>query len=474
MRKSHWLLYSTIFAICCAHSVNAEEIKIAKEMNTKLNLSIYNNNLGFIKDTRKVNLDAGKSTIAFEGVSEKIRAETAMLNGAGVKVLEQNYDYAILTPANILEASIGEKVRVATTNPQTGAEILTPAEIVTSNYGTPVLKFDYGYEPNPQGRIIYNKLPENLRTQPTLVISLENATNGEKELELAYLTQGLSWTANYIAELTSDSELNLNGLVTLKNESGTDYANAQIQLVAGEVNHQEPRAMMMHSYENMADNLVFGASADSMPAREKVSDYHIYTLPNPTTIVNKQVKQVSLMNKQKVAFEKKYEFISPFYLSSRNGSNSFFEEKNPQIIFSLVNTQASGLGEPIPAGTVRLYKNDTQGNLQYIGEDSINHTPVDGKIELETGKAFDIIISGKITETLALSKDLYQKSIEITFKNSSDKIANVDFVQDFREEHSLLEESQKSELENPNRRVWKISIEPNSQNTLTFKVRLNK
>ena len=143
MRKSSFFLCSMLCNTILLTSVNAQEIKITQDNNTQTALSIYNNNLGFVKDTRKAILSEGKSTIAFEGVSEKMKAETAMLNGSGISVLEQNYDYAVLTPASILSASVGEKVKIATTNPQTGEDILTPAVVVTSNYGTPVLKFDF-------------------------------------------------------------------------------------------------------------------------------------------------------------------------------------------------------------------------------------------------------------------------------------------------------------------------------------------
>lgn len=125
-----------------------------------------------------------------------------MLQGKGITVLEQNYDYNLLTPANILEESVGETVKTAVTDPETGKDIFDTAEIVTSNYGSPVLKFSYGYETKFPGRIIYNRLPDNLRTQPTLVISLNNKQTGNQDLELAYLTNGISWKTDYIAEIT--------------------------------------------------------------------------------------------------------------------------------------------------------------------------------------------------------------------------------------------------------------------------------
>ncbi len=474
MNKSSLLLCSTICSFLFAFSLNADEIKISQEQNTKLYLSIYNNNLGFVKDTRKVNLNTGNSTIAFEGVSEKIKAETAMLNGVGISVSEQNYDYAVLNPLSILEASIGKKVRIATTNPQTGEDILTPATIIAANNGKPILKFNHGYETLTNGRIIYNNLPENLRTQPTLVINLNNNIAGEKELELAYLTQGLSWKVNYIAEIISEDKLNLNGLVTLNNNSGANYKNAHIQLIAGDVNHEVMQPKIMRSMNMLGDSIT-SVSSNMEAQRENISDYHMYTLPTPTNIANEQVKQISLMNKKDIKFVKSYEFTSPISLSPYPYSNSgFFEEKAPQILFTIKNDKISGLGDPLPSGTVRLYQNDSNGNLQFIGEDNIKHIPTEGKIELKTGKAFDIMISGKTTESLKLSDSVQQQTIEIKFNNNSNNEAKIRFIQDFLYDHNLIAESISSKLENSNRRVWNITLSPNSENILTFSVRVSK
>ena len=473
MKKISLLLYTTFCSVLAWNISSAEEIKISQNQSTKLYLSIYNNNLGFVKDTRKVNLNTGISTIAFEGVSEKMKAETAMLNASGINVLEQNYDYAVLTPTSILDASIGQKVRIATTNPQTGENILTPAEIVATNNGKPILKFNHGYEALTEGRIIYNSLPANLRTQPTLVITLNNNIAEDKEIELAYLTQGLSWKADYIAEIISDNELNLNGLVTLNNNSGTDYNNAHIQLIAGDVNHEVMQPKLMRT-ANAVASLSFGLSDGiSEPAQERISDYHMYTLPKITTITNKQVKQVNLMNRENVKFEKKYKFTSPLSLSLHYSSSSF-EKESPQVVFKMLNEKSSGLGEPIPAGIVRLYKKDSSGNLQFIGEDNINHTPTDEEIELDTGNAFDITIDGKITSSKKISNNVYTHNAEITFKNSSNKPVEVDFTQNFNFKHELIAESNTSNLKNANRRIWKINIAPNTESTLTFGVKVSE
>ena len=214
----------------------AEEILVENNKNVDMVVSIYNNNLGFVRDTRNVALGAGLNSIAFEGVASQIKAETAVLTGSGVNVLEQNYDYDLLTPNNILEQFVGKEVKTVIQNPTTGENIFDKAVVLNNNYGAPILRFSYGVEANFPGRVVYDKVPSSLRVKPTLVVNLNNADAGSKNLELAYLTNGISWKADYIAEIKSDEELGLNTWITLNNETGADYENATVQLVSGSVN----------------------------------------------------------------------------------------------------------------------------------------------------------------------------------------------------------------------------------------------
>lgn len=466
------LLLSTSFAFAAE-----TEIKLDSDKNVGTALSIYNNNLAFVKDTRRINLDQGKSLIAFEGVASRIKPETAMLIGSGIMVLEQNYDYNLLTPVNILNESIGTTVKTAVTDPETGKDIFDSAEILNSNYGSPILKFSYGVETNFPGRIIYEKLPENLRTKPTLVINLNNAQSGNKDLELAYLTNGISWKADYIAEIDNKDKLNLNGWVTLKNESGTDYNNAKIQLIAGSINQvasndMVPMPRMMLAKAAGPQNFIAEDSA-AMPAREAFSDYYLYTLPQKATLKDQQSKQVSLMSKDAVKFTKEYRLASPLYLSLYNSSDEFTKQ-NPNVIFKLVNNKASNLGEPLPGGTVRLYEKDSSGNLQFIGESRLEHSAVDEKIDLETGKAFDIVAKGKITKNEVISKDMREISVEVTFDNAKTEKAAVVFEQSFGEGYSILSESQPSKNKNARTLEWNFEIDPQSSLKLTFNVRIFK
>lgn len=450
------------------------EILLTDKQNTGMSLSIYNNSLAFIRDTRKLELPAGRSLIAFEGVARQIKPETAMLSGPALRVIEQNYDYNLLNSYNLLNASAGQKVKTAITNPETGQDIFNSAIVLNSNSGAPVLQFPYGIETNFPGRIIYEKLPEGLRTKPTLVIDVENSRAGPQDIELAYLTNGISWKADYIAEINSSDKLNLNGWVTLNNQSGTDYKDAQVQLIAGSVNQvftPMPRAVNAGIMMKAAafDGAV--AESSSAPAREAIGDYYMYTLPFKTTIKDKQSKQVSLMTKPDVTYGKEYRLISPLYIGLGSSLDEF-EKQNPSVIFKITNSKTSNLGEPLPAGTLRMYEKDSSGNLQFIGESSFARTAAGEKIELSTGSAFDIWAKGKITQSQNIAKNTREISAEISFENAKSENAEMVFVQNFGNQYQILEESLTGTEKNSRTREWKFTLKPGEKQVLTFKIRV--
>ncbi len=474
MNATKFTFYTSLCSFLLLPQISfGAEIKLDKDKSVSTELSIYNNNLGFVKDTRKIELPSGKSIIAFEGVASRIKPETAMLQGQDITVIEQNYDYNLLTAHNILEASVGKSVKTAMTDPETGKDVFDTAEIITFNHGSPVLKFSYGYETNFPGRIIYNELPSNLRTQPTLLIHVDTKQAGFQDLELAYLTNGISWKTDYIAEITSPNELTLNGMVTLQNNSGTDYKDAKVQLIAGSINQISsqpiaPRNMMLAKSAAFDSVAAEGAAA---PTREAISDYYLYNLPIATTIKDQQTKQINLMSKTGVKFRKEYKFFSPLYLNLY-GNASNFENLNPNVIFRLANNTDSNLGEPLPGGIIRLYQKDKGGNLQFIGESNLKHTAVNKDIELNTGTAFDVSAEGKITKNETLGKNIREYGVEINFTNNKDETVEVVFEQNFGNTVSLLSENIRSEKKSANTKVWRFNVDPNSKQDLTFSVRI--
>src|SRR5712671_4400401 len=243
-------------------------------------ITIYNENLALVKDTRRVTLDAGPNRLALREVSAGMRPETALLRSlshpGSLTLIEQNFDFDLLTPAKLLEKYVGRSVRIVKVHPQTGAETIETATVLAANSGV-VLKIGDRIETGLPGRIVYDGVPPNLRDRPTLVTELTSARAGAQTLELSYLSGGLSWRADYVAELNaSDSALDLNGWVTLTNQSGTAYPNARLQLVAGDVNRVRDELRLAAKASGMAR--IPEASASSPMAQESLFEYHLYTL----------------------------------------------------------------------------------------------------------------------------------------------------------------------------------------------------
>ena len=295
---------------------NSEEIVSSLDDQDSVAVTIYNQDLALVRDARKISLKPGRQTLAFREVSAKIRPQTALLAAPGLRVLEQNFEYDLLTPQSLLEKYVGQKVTLVKSHPTTGEETEQEATVLSNGSGT-VLRVGDHIESGIPGRLIFPSVPENLRDRPTLTMLVESKTTEAQPVVLSYLTGGLSWQADYVAELNADdTALDLNGWVTLKNESGATYENAQLKLVAGDVNRVTER---MQPTRMMARGAVLAESAmDTGMAEESMFEYHLYTLGRPTTIKEKQSKQVALMQADSVQVKK--EFVL-------NGQNYYYSNK---------------------------------------------------------------------------------------------------------------------------------------------------
>ncbi len=293
MRK--FLMIGAAAAALFATQAAFAETPVGADKQSAIAVTIYNNDLALVRDSRTVTLTQGDNELAFIEVSAGIRPETALLTGRGtpLDIVEQNFDFDLLTPQKLLEKSVGQTIRVVRTNPETGADTTEDATVLSVAEGQVVLKIGDRIEVTPPGRLVYSAVPANLRDRPTLVVKLASQQAGDVPVDLSYLTRGLSWAADYVAELSPDEKtLNLNGWVTLTNMSGIAYNNAKLQLVAGEVNQYQPQPPMP-----MAEMM---AAAGMAVRRQKMSseaafEYHLYSLDRPTTLKENQTKQVALL-----------------------------------------------------------------------------------------------------------------------------------------------------------------------------------
>lgn len=437
-------------------------------------VTIYNGDLALIKDQRKLKINNGIIDLALRDVSAQIRPETALLrsisHAGSFSTLEQNFDFDLLTPQKLLEKYVGKTVSIVKIHPTTGLETTEVATVLSANNGV-VLKIGNRIETGIPGRIVYDNVPENLRDRPTLVTKLNNKIAAEQTLELSYLTGGLGWKADYVAELNpKEDSIDLSGWVTLSNTSGASYKNAKLQLVAGDVNRVQehfPRAMSMRKNADMV------AEAAVPMAEESLLEYHLYTLDRPTTISENQTKQVALLSAANVPARKELVLRgADYYYQSSYGEIGTKIKVGVFVEFD--NKEAAKLGIPLPKGIIRVYKKDNAGNAQFVGEDNIDHTPKNEVVRLKLGESFDVTADKKQTGFKVLPNpqkghSAYESAYEITLKNAKKEKMTVVIQEPISGDWTITAENQPHKKVNSHLAVWKVDIPAESSATLNYK-----
>lgn len=368
MNKATTTLF--LILILLAHSAMADTSGTTTTLDdqTQVSVTIYNQNLALIKDQRTISLSEGDQVLDFREVSAQIMPETALLAGEKVSILEQNFEFDLLTPSALLEKYVGKEVLVVKTHPTTGEETHLKATVLSAQNGV-VLQIGNHIESGIPGRLIFPDVPENLRDRPTLTMLARSETNQDQDVELSYLTSGLGWQADYVAELNAeDDAINISGWVTLTNTSGASYNNASLQLVAGDIHRAAPENRNRRVAMDFAMSKQAGV-AEGM-SEEQMFEYHLYTLERPTTLKDNQTKQVALMQASNVPCRK--EFLLQGQSHYYRGQIGEIGRKIKVAVFvEVVNNEKNNLGMPLPKGIVRVYKNDSQDRLQFVGEDRI-------------------------------------------------------------------------------------------------------
>jgi hypothetical protein len=473
------LLSLGAFAVENNTNVQMDESRSTLNDQQSVAVTIYNGDLALVKDTRKVKLKAGLNVLALRDVSAQIRPETALLrsiNAPGsLTLLEQNFDFDLLTPEKLLEKYVGKTVSLVKTNPATGVETTEQATVLSANNGV-VLKVGNRIETGvPLARIVYDDVPANLRDRPTLVTQINNKGATDQTVELSYLTGGLGWKADYVAELNAKEDmLDLSGWVTLTNTSGASYKNAKLQLVAGDVNRVQPQARPMQMRKNME---MMAASADAAPmAEEGLLEYHLYTLDRPTTIAENQTKQVALLSASGVPVHKDLVLQgAEYYYQSQFGEIG--TKMKVGVFIEFENKEASKLGMPLPKGILRVYKKDSSGNAQFVGEDNIDHTPKNETVRLKLGEAFDVTADKKQTDFKVLPNPqkghvAYESAFEFTLKNAKKEKVTVTVQEPISGEWTIVSESAPHSKANSHLAVWKIDIPAEGKTTLTYRAQV--
>jgi hypothetical protein len=432
-------------------------------------ITIYNSELALVRDRRRLAIPHGESRLALRDVSAKIQAETALLQSVGnpsrLNVFEQNFNYDLLSPEKLLEKYVGRDVDVIRTDPQTGRRTHERARVLATNGGV-VLRYADRIETSVDGRLAFPSLPPDLRDRPTLVTDVNNAGNGAAQLmELTYLTGGLSWKADYTALLSpSDDRLDLRGFITLQNQSGTAYKNARVQLVAGDVNVVDSEvANAPPPTPKMMDAI------SGRPTEQALFEYHLYTLPRKTTVADNQTKQVDLLFAPRVAVTKTLELRgSPYYYRTRNADLGTRLKVGTYVTF---RNAGGALGIALPKGAVRVYKRDNGGQEQFVGSDSIDHTPKNETVRLHLGDSFDVTANKKQTDFKAISSTTYESEYEIVLRNGKSVVQNVVVIEPIPGDWTMLKSSAPYTKSSSSTATWSVRVPPSGSTTLTYRVR---
>ena len=433
-------------------------------------VTIYNNNRALIEDKRQLDLPAGRSRQEFRDVSAQIEPATVTLNGRGIGIVEQNFDFDLLSPAALMQKAVGQTVTLVRINPATGVETRERALILATNGGVVMQigdRIEVLRDDNLPARVIFDRVPETLRPRPTLSVTVNADGAGRRPVTLTYLTPGLAWAADYVALFDEgNGRMDVQGWITLTNNSGTPYVNASTLLVAGAVGqagvyHGDPygRGYPPPPPPPPPDGM-YRPGTETAP-RERLGDFYLYPLPERTTIADKQTKQVSFLDVQNTPAARAYEF--------RNGWLSTADQAlSANTVLRFSSSRNQGLGDALPAGIVRVYQRDARGNPQFVGEHRIGHTPMGSDIGLATGQAFDVKVRPIVEERTRLGSSRWRTRMRYTLTNASPRPVTVDLVQaGLWGDTRIVDESMKSERLSADDARWRVNVPANGEATVT-------
>lgn len=401
-----------------------------EDQTQEVHLTVYNDNLALVREVRTVALPRGLLNLEYADVAAQIDPTTvhiaSLTDPSAVAVLEQNFEFDLLSPDRLLENFIGRTINFTTRSSTDPDRTVTRAGTLLSVQGGRIVETDGQIFINPDGEISVEADTGSLRARPTLVWLLRSADAGEQSLEASYLTGGISWEADYVAVINEDdTRLGLTGWVSIDNRSGATYRDARLKLVAGTVHRAPPDAQF--AGELMARTAAPAAAPQFQ--EEQFFEYHLYTLQRPATVRDRQIKQMTLLTAEGVDILKRYIFESPQIWPGYQAPGRRGQPEHVQVRIEFDNSEANHMGMPLPQGTVRMYRADAEGALQFVGEDRIQHTPRDERLRLRVGEAFDIVAERIQTDFQQLLGDRTQQSWEVTVRNHKDEAVRVTLVE---------------------------------------------
>ncbi|HZN56415.1 MAG TPA: DUF4139 domain-containing protein [Candidatus Polarisedimenticolaceae bacterium] len=434
---------------------------------TSVAVTVYNQNLALVRETRTLKIDrAGSGTLRFMDVPSQINPRTVHLqplSSPGPTVLEQNYEYDLISPEKLMEKYVGREVEIVEQ-----AQDLTNRSVratLLSTNGGPVYKIGDRIVIGQGGKVTLPDLPSDLVARPTLVWTLDAPKAGSAPAEVSYLTDGMNWSADYVAVVDADEKrAGLSGWVTVDNHAGATFRDATLKLVAGDVRRVSPQALMKY---DMAVREA-AASAPQM-TEEAFFEYHLYTLDRPTTIKDNQTKQLSLFSAPSVPVAKKL-MLTGDYGYYRNPYGDGTQPQKVAVVLELVNAQSAGLGIPLPKGTVRVYKKDRSGAEQFVGEDAIDHTPKDETLKLHVGDAFDVVAERAQSDFKMVGRRQAESAWTISLRNRKEEDVTIIVREPVGGDWTLMTSSVPGKKIDQNTLEFQVPVPAGKEVKLTYRI----
>ena len=442
---------------------------------TDLAVTVYNSNIALIRDVRQLQLPSGSFRLKFMDIAATVNPATVHFRSLNepdkLAVTEQNYEYDLLEPAKLLNKYVGKEVTLTRSfmdNGTTKHEEIK-ATLLANNNG-PVWKIGNDIVTGLYGESYrFPEVPANLYERPTLLMSLENSGSRKQNIEASYLATNLSWNADYVLTVARDDKAaDLDGWVTVVNNSGTAFHNARLQLVAGDLNRlpQAPRPDAFNGRMEMA-----GAAKSAQFVQENFSEYHLYSLGRRTSVEDKETKQISLLEGSGVPVEK---------LFVVNGQNYYY--RNPQnpgspikdavmVFYKFKNEEKTGLGIPLPGGSLRVYQKDSKGGVLFVGEDHIGHTPKDEFINVKIGNAFDVVSERKQTDYKSIATRVWEMEFEIKLRNHKDTPITVEVNEPIGGDWEMLSSTYKYTKTAAFAAQFQVPVKANGESVLRYRIR---
>ena len=455
-------------ALGFTHPATAAPVKITAGEQRDVMITVYNGDLGLVKEVREVRLDPGLIEAHFMDVAARIDPTSVHLRSltdpAALKILEQNYEYDLLSSEKLMEKYVGRKVRLYQSSG-------TFQEATLLSTRGPVYDINGQIHMGHFGSVVLPALPENLVSKPTLAWLLRNTRPAAQRVEASYLTGGISWKSDYVMLINAaDSRTDLTGWVTINNQSGATYRDAALKLVAGDVNRAGSRDDSRRALEMVA-KAASPAMADRDFKAEGFFEYHLYTLDGRTTIKDSQTKQLALLSAADIPVDKRFIYYGAASYH-RTQSGVPISNQKVGVYLDIRNTKENRLGVPLPKGKVRVYKADASGSQQLIGEDWIDHTPKDERVRIKMGEAFDVVGERVQKDWRRIAANLYEIEWEITLRNHKKDAVTVEVIEPMPGDWEVLRATHPHQKLQAFTARWSLAVPKEGASTLGYRMRV--